>query len=126
MENKKYTLLLIAAALLIIFAISFYSLFDTSDYVPVEAIMISSVVYEVVEPSSATEIQSETLTANVININYATREELMLLDGIGEKKAQAIIEYRNIHGYFSTVHELIKVDGINENLISKNIHRITV
>lgn len=47
-----------------------------------------------------------------VNINSATKEELTSLKGIGEKKAQAIIDYRKKNGDFKSVDDLEKVDGI--------------
>ena len=47
-----------------------------------------------------------------INVNTASAAELDLLEGIGPVKAQAIIDYRNEHGFFRTVDELINVPGI--------------
>lgn len=50
----------------------------------------------------------------------------MTLEGIGEKKADAIIEYRIENGAFLSVDELLEVDGIGEGLLEKNRTRITV
>jgi competence protein ComEA len=47
-----------------------------------------------------------------VNINTATKEELMTIKGIGEKRAQDIIEYRKKHGNFKSVDDLEKVSGI--------------
>lgn len=62
----------------------------------------------------------------LLNINFATKEQLMTLEGIGEKKADAIIEYRIENGAFLSVEELLEVDGIGEGLLEKNRTRITV
>ena len=61
-----------------------------------------------------------------ININTATVEELTALSGVGEKKAQAIVDYRNENGYFTSVEELTNVSGIGEKTLEKNIDIITV
>lgn len=47
-----------------------------------------------------------------VNINTATKDELVSLKGIGDKKAQAIIDYRKKNGDFKSVDDLEKVDGI--------------
>lgn len=49
-----------------------------------------------------------------ISLNRATQSELEKLPGIGEKKAQAILAYRDAHGRFRTYEELLEVDGIGE------------
>ena len=49
-----------------------------------------------------------------INLNTATKEQLMTVSGIGEAFAQRILEYRESHGGFSTVEELRQIDGIGE------------
>ena len=50
-----------------------------------------------------------------IDVNEASAEELVVIPGIGEKTARAILEYRRQHGSFSTVEELKKVRGIGTN-----------
>jgi competence protein ComEA len=53
-----------------------------------------------------------------IDINKATKAELMGISGIGEKKAEAIIKYRKQHGKFKSVDDLKKVNGIGDTIVT--------
>ena len=71
----------------------------------------------VTEPAVQTTVTERGLTAEErININTASREELMALQGIGEKKAQAVIDHRNEYGPFTDISEIMDVDGIGEGI----------
>ncbi|YCO02838.1 ComEA family DNA-binding protein [Vibrio sp. VNB-15] len=60
-----------------------------------------------------------------VNVNTASAEEIAtLLNGIGEKKAEQIVEYREEHGPFKTAADLSKVKGIGEATVKKNQERI--
>jgi competence protein ComEA len=54
-----------------------------------------------------------------VNINTATAEQLDVLPGIGPTKAQAIIDYRNEHGRFTSIEDIQNVKGIKEGEFSK-------
>lgn len=54
-----------------------------------------------------------------ININTANAEELMSLSGIGEARAEAIIEYRETNGAFRETADIMKISGIGEALYNK-------
>ena len=54
-----------------------------------------------------------------VNLNTATAEELMTLSGIGEAKAEAILRYREEHGGFQKVEELMEVEGIKEGVFNQ-------
>ena len=52
-----------------------------------------------------------------INLNTATVQELQMLDGITEAVAQNIIEFRNMNGPFTSLDDLMKVNGMNRTLL---------
>jgi competence protein ComEA len=60
-----------------------------------------------------------TSSGQKININTAQAAELMNIPGIGAKKAQAVIEYRNQNGPFKKVTDLVKVKGIGTKMFEK-------
>ena len=66
----------------------------------------------------------ETPKEGKVNINTATVEELKTLKGVGEKKAEAIIEYRKKNGSFKTKEDLMKVRGIGKKLFESFQERI--
>lgn len=51
-----------------------------------------------------------------VNINTATKDELMTLPGIGESKAEAIIKYRDKNGPFQSIQDITKIPGIKEGV----------
>lgn len=61
-----------------------------------------------------------------ISINTATLEELMTLDGVGESKAKAIIEYRESNGLFQEIEDIKNVSGIGDSLFDKIKENITL
>jgi competence protein ComEA len=61
-----------------------------------------------------------------VNINEASKTELMKLGGVGAGSAQKIIDYREAHGPFKKAQDLEKVDGIGKGVLEKNSGRITV
>ena len=55
----------------------------------------------------------------VVDINTANQEELQTLKGIGAKKAADIIAYREAHGGFKSVEELLNVKGVGKATLEK-------
>ncbi len=64
-------------------------------------------------------------TTNLVNINKASKEELMTLSGIGEEKAKDIIAYREKET-FKNISDIMNVKGIGETLFAKIKDNITV
>ena len=61
-----------------------------------------------------------------LNLNTATKDELVALPGIGPAKAQAILDYRSAHGPFKSVEELKDVKGIGAKRFEKLKSELTV
>ncbi|MGX7078416.1 helix-hairpin-helix domain-containing protein [Globicatella sanguinis] len=74
----------------------------------------------------ANEIDEDPHNELKININVADVAELTLLPGIGEKKAQAIIDYREEYGSYQTIEDLMNVSGIGQKTFDKLSSMISV
>jgi competence protein ComEA len=65
-------------------------------------------------------------SAESININTADKESLMsVIKGVGDKKAEAIIQYRKENGGFKSVDELVNVRGIGQAIVDKHRDNLT-
>jgi competence protein ComEA len=76
--------------------------------------------------TSSAHLLQKGVKANV-NINTADAETLILeLKGIGQKRAQAIIAFREQNGPFKSIDDLAKVKGISKKIVEQNRDKITV
>ena len=77
------------------------------------------------QENNQTEVSSEE-NDDKININIASIDDLMKLSGIGESKAEAIVEYREENGNFEKIEDIMEVPGIGEALYEKIKTNITI
>ncbi len=77
-------------------------------------------------PTNSSGDKGEKNESSVININTASKETLMTLNGIGESKAQAIIDYRDEIGGFKSVDDITNVSGIGEKTLEKIKDKISI
>lgn len=78
------------------------------------------------KPEELPNSNSETENNNKVNINIASKETLTSLSGIGDTKAQKIIDYRNENGLFKSIEDLKNVSGISEKLFEQIKEFITI
>lgn len=79
---------------------------------------------QVSKTCNSSDIKNDTCISNdslssLVNINTASKEELMTLTGIGEAKALDIISYRDNNGLFNDISDITKVSGIGDSLYAK-------
>ncbi len=62
----------------------------------------------------------------LVDINTATKQELITLPGVGESRAESIISYREKNGGFSRIEDIMKVEGIKDGMFAKMKDKICV
>lgn len=78
------------------------------------------------EGAKALEERQEQQESGLVNLNTAAKEQLMMLTGIGESKAEDILSYREQNGGFRTKEDLMQIPGIKERVFEKIKDQITV
>ena len=100
---------------------------DISSCVKEGASIVNSTSSEVSnQDNSSGNLDDSSVENKLININTASKEELMTLNGIGESKALCIIEYRSQNGGFKTIEEIMNISGIGEASFAKIKDYITI
>ena len=81
-----------------------------------------SLLFVVALPTNAAEeLKSSAVTIAAVNVNQASANEIATaLTGVGLKRAQAIVDYRDQFGPFQSAEELLEVKGIGKATLEKN------
>ena len=120
-NSKSQTLALIGVALLTVSAIMLYLALSQPKYV-------DSATTAVAQTTSAVSVSSSANTdvTYPININTATVEELVTIDGLGEARANAIIEYREYLGGYESVEQVKNIKGFGDAVYEQIEEYLTV
>ena len=76
------------------------------------------------QQAGSRQVAAKTVQGDKISLNQANVQQLQSLNGVGEKKALAIVEYREKNGGFKTVEEITNIKGIGPKLLEKNKSRL--
>lgn len=76
--------------------------------------------------ASATKAMMNQEIGDKIDINKADAQQLRSLPGVGAKKAEEIVKYRELNGNFNNINELVNVKGIGDKMLAKIIDLIKV
>jgi len=79
-----------------------------------------------VHRAGANRVNGSPAASSKININHATAAELTALPGIGDVRAEQIVNHREKHGFFSDPIEIMDVSGIGESTFNNIAEMITV
>ncbi|WP_294777947.1 helix-hairpin-helix domain-containing protein [uncultured Eubacterium sp.] len=135
MNTKTQTMFMIGIALLVMSGILIYvSLSTPGVYKEPEttAIQISSSTETEANSAKSAGSASKssdngaTAVSYPINLNTATVEELVSIDGLGESRASAIIEYRDYLGGYTSVEQIKEISGIGDATYAKLAPYLTV
>ncbi len=93
-------------------------------YIPKEGEVVEENLMPAPPASDSAEISGK--QEGVVNINTADISGLMSLNGIGEKKAQSILDYREENGSFQTIEDIKNISGIGDKSFENIKDSITV
>ncbi len=91
-------------------------------YVPTKeeaAVLPEEERYEVLSKGSSSGTESGMTADGRVNLNTATKEQLMTIPGIGEAKAESILAYREEQGGFCSAEDIMNISGIKEGMYAK-------
>lgn len=121
-NSKRQSLIVIGFGLIILAGIILYFAFSipkVNDETVLNKTVTISETHSTGQKISNKNGNSESSIDYPININTCTVDDLVTINGIGEKKASAIVEYRAVIGGYTSVEEIKNIKGIGDKVFDK-------
>ncbi|MGN1328705.1 MAG: ComEA family DNA-binding protein [Eubacterium sp.] len=99
---------------------------ENSSYAVSEQVLETSATEYKTEETENSEVQTKSTFSGKINLNTCTASDLTALDGIGESRADAIIQYREYLGGYTSVDQIKNIKGIGDKIYEKIAPYLTV
>jgi len=118
-NSKRQSVIIIGFGLLILSGIILYFALSSpknSNFVLLQTVTATD---DTVSSSEITYSADDDSIAYPINLNDCTVDDLITLEGIGEAKASAIIEYRELIGGYTSVEEIKNIKGIGDSIYER-------
>ncbi len=136
-SDKRQTLVLIGISLIVIAGVLiFVAVSQPKIYEQDESTLLSNQtsqtdtsVYIETQYAQTTNVNSSSASEYVnypVNINTATVQELCTINGIGEKRAEAIVQYRQQIGGYTSVEQIKNIQGIGDSIYAQVSPYLTV
>ena len=113
-DSKRQSIIMIGIALLLLSGLLLYFSLSQPRISEQDMTEASTVLSSVYQTTGSSVINA----SYPVNINSCTAEELMTVNGIGESKASAIIEYRNYIGGYTSVDQIKNIKGIGDSFFN--------
>ena len=127
MRKRNLSILLVITLLFGVFTLGFFLGRNQNRNAITVSVPVKFLTEPTVQKEKDTEPTVETTTVSFpISINQAEKAEFMALPGIGEVLAERILNFREEHGNFSSVEELLNVEGIGKKRLEEILDLITV
>ena len=125
MRKPKFSLLVLITLLFAVFTGGY--LLGTSQRKSHITVSVTKEFHEKPRKAATEEAATEDLDIDFpVVLNSADKEDLMTLPGIGDALAQRILDYRKAHGKFSSVEELLNIEGIGPKRLEQMLDLIVI
>lgn len=118
-NSKRQSLIIIGFGLLILAGIMVYFALSMPKVADEDSVSLTVTTTVSEQQNTGPSANTQNSKKVQVNLNTCTVNDLIAINGIGEKKASAIIEYRDVIGGYTSVDEIKNIKGIGDKIFEK-------